>query len=97
MSQYAAYLREDMRLVILRVLNEMPSYTANSSVLSNALGEFGHATSRDVVKSEISWLGEQGLVTITKASDVLVAKLTERGSDVVHARTVVPGVKKPGA
>lgn len=97
MSQFAEYLREDIRLVILRVLAEMPSYTANSSVLAKGLGEFGHHPSRDVVKSEITWLGEQGLVTITKAEDVLVAKLTERGADVVHARTAVPGVKKPGA
>jgi Fe2+ or Zn2+ uptake regulation protein len=97
MNQFANYIREDQRLVILRVLASMPSYTANSSVLHTALGQVGHNPSRDQVKTEIHWLAEQGLVTIEEVFDLLVARITERGADVVAARTVVPGVKKPGA
>ena len=94
---YAQYLREDQRLVILRTLNEMPSYTANSSVLHGLLQRYGHNPSRDQVKTELRWLEEQGLVTIDDISDVLIARITERGTDVAAARVVVPGVKKPGA
>ena len=97
MSQFANYIREDQRLVILRVLASMPSYTANSSVLHGALGQVGHNPSRDQVKTEIHWLAEQGLVTVEEVFDLLVARITERGADVAAARTVVPGVKKPGA
>ncbi|OZY84832.1 hypothetical protein CBP51_16860 [Cellvibrio mixtus] len=97
MSEFAQYLREDMRLVILRVLATMPSYTANSSVLSSGLNHVGHNPSRDQVKTEIRWLEEQGLVTVEQAYDLLIARITERGADVAAARTVVPGVKKPGA
>lgn len=97
MSEFAQYLREDMRLVILRVLATMPSYTANSSVLSGGLNTVGHNPSRDQVKTEIRWLEEQGLVTVEQAFDLLIARITERGADVAAARTVVPGVKKPGA
>lgn len=97
MSQFANYIREDQRLVILRVLASMPSYTANSSVLHGALGQVGHNPSRDQVKTEIQWLAEQGLVTVEEVFDLLVARITERGADVAAARVVVPGVKKPGA
>ena len=97
MTKYAEFLRQDQRLVILRILAEMPSYTANSSVLYEALGHYGHNPTRDQVKTEIRWLEEQGLVSVDDAGGVLVARITERGADVVAARTIVPGVKKPGA
>ncbi|HSX85403.1 MAG TPA: hypothetical protein VLE50_08335 [Cellvibrio sp.] len=97
MSDFAQFLREDQRLVILRVLVNMPSYTANSSVLHTGLTRVGHNPSRDQVKTEIRWLEEQGLVTVEEVFDLLVARITERGTDVAAARTVVPGVKKPGA
>jgi hypothetical protein len=97
MSNFANYLREDQRLVILRCLAQMPSYTANSSVLHGGLTQIGHNPSRDQVKTEIRWLEEQGLVTVEVVFDLLVARLTERGADVVEARVAVPGVKKPRA
>lgn len=97
MTEFEQFLREDQRLVILRVLATMPSYTANSSVLQTALCRVGHNPSRDQVKTEITWLMDQGLVTVEPVFDLLVARITERGADVAAARTVVPGVKKPGA
>jgi DNA-binding PadR family transcriptional regulator len=97
MSKFAEFLREDQRLVLLRVLSEMPSYTANSSVLFNLLGRYGHSPSRDQVKTELHWLSEQGLVTIDDVSDVLIARITERGQDVATGRANAPGVKRPGA
>lgn len=97
MNPFANYIREDQRLVILRVLATMPSYTANSSVLHTALGQVGHNPSRDQVKTEIQWLAEQGLVTVEEVFDLFVVRITERGADVAAARIVVPGVKKPGA
>lgn len=97
MNDFAKFLREDIRLVILRVLANMPSYTANSSVLHGALIQVGHNLGKDQVKTEMSWLAEQGLVTVESVYDLLVARITERGGDVAAARVVVPGVKKPGA
>jgi hypothetical protein len=97
MSKYAQFLAEDRRLVILRILAEIPSYRTNSSVLTQLLANFGHSPSRDQVKTELHWLQEQGLVAIDDVSDVLVATLSERGADVASGRATVPGVKKPGA
>ena len=98
MSKYANYLSEDRRLVILRVLVEMPTYRANSSVLHTVLGEWGHEPSRDQVKSELRWLEEQQLVTLDDVGEgsVLLAKLTERGIDVAEGRARVDGVKRRG-
>lgn len=95
--RYAEFIREDQRLVMLRVLNDLPAYTSNSSVLYSALAQYGHAISRDQIKAEIWWLRELGLVNVQELETVLVVTLTERGADVAAGRTHVPGVKKPGA
>ncbi|NHC05904.1 VpaChn25_0724 family phage protein [Azonexus fungiphilus] len=91
------YLRRDVRLVILRVLSEMPEYRANSSVITNVLDQFGHAVTRDQVKTELRWLEEQGLIQLAEVGSVLVATLLERGQDVARGRAKVDGVAKPGA
>lgn len=97
MNPYAEFLRQDMRLVILRLLVEMPTYRANSSVLNAALDSYGHSVSRDQVKTELHWLGEQGAVSLDDIGPVLVATLTERGQDIAAGRARCPGIKRPGA
>lgn len=96
-TPYADFLRQDMRLVILRLLVEMPAYRANSSVLNAALDNFGHTISRDQVKTELAWLAEQGAVALEDIGPVVVATLTERGQDIAAGRARVPGIKRPGA
>lgn len=97
MTKYAEFLRRDQRLVLLRILAEMPAYRSNSSVLTGALHSFGHAASRDQIKTELHWLGEQGLVHVEDLDSILIVTLTERGSDVAAGRSRVPGVNQPGA
>lgn len=87
---------EDRRLVLLRLLAEVEGYGANSSVLQSALEAFGHNMSRDSVHTELAWLKEQGLVTVSELATVRVATLTARGLDVAHGHATVPGVKRPG-
>ncbi len=97
MTNFAAYLAEDRRLVILRVLAELPAYRTNSFLLSTLLGKFGHEPSADQVKGDLAWLQEQQLVTVEIVESVHIATLTARGADVAAGRAVVPGVKRPGA
>ncbi len=97
MTHFATHLQEDRRLVLLRLLAEMPAYRANSSVLTMALESYGHAATRDQVKTELHWLQEQLLVSLSDLGPVLVATATERGQDVASGRAIVPGVKRPGA
>ncbi len=94
-TPYAEYLRQDQRLLTLRILSELPQYRSNSSVLASLLGEFGHHPTRDQVKAELAWLGEQGLIRVEDIGSVLVVTLTERGADVAAGRASVPGVSKP--
>lgn len=96
-AMYADFLRKDMRLVLLRILLEMPGYRANSSVLSTMLHQLGHSATRDQVKTELRWLTEQGLITVDEVTSVLVASLAERGQDVAEGRAVVDGVARPRA
>ena len=89
-------LDEDRRLVMLRSLVEIGG-DANESILQGCLDGYGHRVSRDQVRTHITWLAEQGLVTINMVGSCMVASLTGRGQDVAEGRTTVPGVKKPRA
>jgi hypothetical protein len=84
----------ERRLVILRVLFDQSGFTVSESVLQAALARFGHHVSRDLVRTEFTWLSEQGLITVER-SQVFVAQLTPRGADVALGRATQPGVDRP--
>ncbi|PNP31904.1 hypothetical protein AL534_014690 [Vibrio cholerae] len=89
-------LTEDQRLVILRSLHEMHGYEANESIIDSCLDAYGHKISRDVVRTHLFWLQEQGLVSLRDVGDCQIARLTGR-EDVATGQAVVPGVKRPRA
>jgi repressor of nif and glnA expression len=96
MTTFSEFVREDRRLVILRVLDESPGYQANESVIEMALERFGHRVARDIVRDDLQWLHEHGLVENETVGDrVWVATATKRGMDVAQGRAMVPGVKRP--
>lgn len=91
-------LKEEMRLVMLRLLNELPSYRGNSSTLHSGLNHYGLSFSRDQVKTELYWLKDQSCIEVEMDSpEVIVVKLTERGQDVVENRARIHGIKRPSA
>lgn len=92
---YTKLLQEDRRLTLLRLLAASPGHEANHYVLQAGLDQMGHNISRDLVQSELSWLEEQGLITLERLDALVVATLNGRGEDVCNGRAVVPGVKKP--
>ena len=86
----------DQRLLILRLLSDEPGYSTNESMIDMALEKIGgHFVSRDTVRALISWLDEQGLVTLSVNHDVYVATVTQRGKEVAEGTSRHPGVKKP--
>ena|SRR5574343_189185 len=89
-------LDQDRRLVMLRTLVDIGG-EANESILQDCLDAYGHRVSRDQVRTHITWLAEQGLVTNEPVGSYFVASLTGRGQDVAEGRSTVPGVKKPRA
>jgi Fe2+ or Zn2+ uptake regulation protein len=92
---FAELLSEDRRWAILHWLEKSPVYEANHFVLHTALPSSGHRASLDVVRSELSWLAEQGLLAVEVLDGVSIARLTARGLDVAQGRAEIPGVKKP--
>ncbi|CZF83858.1 VpaChn25_0724 family phage protein [Grimontia marina] len=88
-------LQQDRRLVMLRVLNEMPGYEANDSIIDSALDAYGHNVSRDLVRTELSWLAEQQLVTLRDVAGTQVARITQRGIDIALGQANHPDIKRP--
>ena len=84
----------DMRLVILRVLEQDADYSHNEYVLQRALEQLGHSVSTDRLRTELRWLEEQGLIAINTGG-VFVAQLTTRGADVAMGRARIDGVARP--
>jgi hypothetical protein len=93
---YAETIRHHARATILRLLAEQPDYALNESILRDLLLPFGFALSRDQMRGELTWLEEQGMVSIETVASVMVAKVTGRGVDVGSGRATHPGVKRPG-
>ncbi len=90
------YIRPQRRLVILRMLSEIASHRTNTSVLVDGANHYGVVSTRDDVRTDVSWLAEQGLVRTEQLTDnVQLVVLTERGADVAEGRASVPGVRKP--
>ncbi len=85
----------NIRLILLRAMEEAPGYKLNESILHTVVGRFGHNVSRDVIKTELAWLREQGLITTEDVIGYYVATLTQRGADVAAGRATVPGVERP--
>jgi hypothetical protein len=95
-KSFADRVREDRRLLMLRILSEQSSYRCNTSNLYTALDYWGVPASRDDVLTDSRWLGDQGLVHVEELVDrVWVLTLTSRGNDVVVGKTTVPGVSRP--
>lgn len=84
------------RLSILRALNAL-NYESNDSMIKDSCEAFGNGMSSDQVRTNLSWLEEQSLVTITRKNTYMIAKLTSRGQDVAEGKSFVDGVKRPSA
>lgn len=96
MNSFAELVRQDRRLVILRLLAEDPDYAVNDRVLQTCLDHLGHGVALDVVQADLAWLKNRGLVTVGHVEvHILVATLTSRGLDVARGVSTVPGVKRP--
>jgi len=96
MNPFTERLREDRRLLLLRLLSEQNAYRSNASILHTTLYALGVAASRDDVRTDLAWLAEQGLVRVDEmAAHVDVATLTARGHDVVVGTAHAPGVSRP--
>lgn len=86
---------EHARIAILRLLEDAPGYTSNHSLITDVLRGYGLGLSRDQVAGQLSWLAEQGLVSLEHKGQLILAKATMRGLEVARGEARHPGVKRP--
>ena len=86
--------REHLRLAVLQLLEQAPGYRHNEHVIRSGIEYVGHAAGADLLRTELSWLAEQGLVLVTQG-DPWVARATTRGCDVATGRARTAGVARP--
>ena len=73
------------------------NFTSNDSVIKDSCEMFGNSMSTDQVRTQLGWLEEQGLITVERNGNYMIATLTSRGQDVAEGRSFVEGVKRPSA
>lgn len=95
MKPFAERLREDRRLLLLRLLSEQNGMRSNASILHAALHAFRVPASRADVLEDIEYLAAQNLLLADTEAGMVVVELLPHGRDVVRGDAHVPGVAKP--
>jgi hypothetical protein len=89
-------LAENRRLVILRALNEA-AFAANETVLKQVTERFGHTPTRELIRADLTFLDEHGLIRLEKidaqSGQLWIAHLRTAGQEVAEGR-VHPGVAR---
>ena len=93
-------LAEDRRLVVLRLLSE-GGFRANESVLRKGLDAFGHRIAHELMRADLAFLQEHGLLRIEtlhppSGTELWLAQLTDAGDEVARGVSVHPGVARRG-
>lgn len=94
---YQQLIAENQRRIMLKFLAQAPAYSLVSQHLRLAVNEVLPAPmSADAVATQLAWLEEQGLVKREKVGETTVARLKQRGLDIVEGAATMPGVERPG-
>ena len=97
---FREHFAEDRRLIILESLTEAMEYSLNEDVLRTTLRYVAHDVGADIVRADLNWLREHGLIRIetieARGREMWIAKLTREGEDVGRGR-YHPGVRRPMA
>ena len=85
-------LEGQLRISMLRLLGGAGAFSCSDDMLLAALDSLSHSVSLTRVRSELRWLEQAGLVTVTEIDGGVAAKLTDRGLQVAEGRERVDGV-----
>jgi hypothetical protein len=92
---FSEFENEQMRLTILQILESDQDYSMNDTVIHRALDSIGYSVSHDKLKTELTWLQEQGAVSLDNRPSFIIVKLSSRGQDVALGRASIPGIPRP--
>lgn len=86
------------RRIILQALDES-GYSANETVLKQVCEQFGHQPTRELIRADLVFLDEHGLVRLEKIAahvgELWIAHLKAAGQEVAQGRDH-PGVARIG-
>ena len=88
-------LTQARRLAILQILQKDPDYSINDQLLQTLLMQYGHGVSLAVVRADLAWLEQLGLLSTNELPGCTVAILRNDGVDVALGMSVVPGIARP--
>lgn len=86
---------ETRRLAILQLLQRDPDYSINDALLQPLLASQGHGVAMAVVRADLAWLEQLGLLSTNALPGCTVAILRNDGVDVACGVSVVPGIARP--
>lgn len=86
---------ESRRLLILQLLQKDPDYSINDDLLHKLLTTQGHGVALAVVRADLAWLEQVGLLSTNELPGTTVALLRSDGVDVATGVSVMPGVARP--
>lgn len=95
MSSFENRLREEARLVILRLLAEQVDGSLSSSLMQTVLPSYAINRPRAWIHEEIGYLASLGAVRVSDQATVRIATITAKGRDHVERRLRIEGVKPP--
>ena len=97
MTSFAAMVRADARLAILRTLHADPGYSQNHTLLARAVDHATGITMMDRdIRDHLAWLEDRKLVSTEVVGHLVIAKLTRQGGLVAGGMDIVEGVSRPG-
>jgi hypothetical protein len=89
---------QEYRRDIIALLEQDSDYAMSELILKKAVQALGNPIAKDRLRSQLQWLKEQALITVSILvdTDLHTAKLTYLGEDVANGRATVPGIaRKP--
>lgn len=91
---YSDLIAQNQRHAILEILREANGYSVNTHIIQRLLADLGLAASHSTVSGVVTWLCEQGLITL-EATTPVVVKLTHTGLDVANGHASHPDIARP--
>lgn len=97
MAERAEIFDANRRFTVLELLNEDPGQWVPARLIQRILPTINraHDVGLDQIGKDLRWLERTLLVDVEIGSHDAVAKITQRGADVVAGRSTVKGVDRP--
>jgi hypothetical protein len=93
---YAAWIDENIRLIILKALGDEDDATLNVFILGKVIESFGHKKTPEYIRNQLLWLEKQaGAVRTTVLGTEMMATLTKAGRWHVERRHLLSGIQNP--